>query len=141
MTEKKPEAVEEDLFDTESTGGELFKFETVGQKVTGLIVNRKSGKTRLGEGVFWTILTQKGEVTFIPTKALGEDLDKFNRQYGGLGKVVVDIEFVEEKKGAYASPFKVFKVRAGGATEARLSALGIATFDTESKNSEEEIPL
>lgn len=122
-----------DLWESESTGGELFKFEKVGDAVTGLIINKKSGKTKLGDADFYTIQQSNGEVTFVPTKSLGEDLTKFIRQYGGLGKVIVSIELTELKKGNYASPFKVFKVRAAAATEARLTALGINLFDAESE--------
>lgn len=130
----------DDSWDQESTGGALFKFDTVGQKVTGLVVNRKEGKTKLGEGIFWSVLTKNGEVTFIPTKALGEDLDKFKRQYG-IGKFLVEIEFTEEKKGNYPSPFKIFRVRAGLATEARLAAHGIQTYDQETTSDDEGAPM
>jgi hypothetical protein len=138
MTKAQDKSLESEFddFDQESTGGELFKFDTVGQKLTGLLVEKKPGKTKLGEAMFYTIQTKDSEHTFVPTKALGDDLSKYLRMYGGVGKVIVSIEFIEEKKGNYASPFKVFKVRAGSATEARLSAMGISTFDSESTNEE-----
>ena len=135
---KDSAASTDDSWDQESSST-LFKFETVGQKLTGLVTNYKSNKTRLGEGHFWTVLTAKGEETFIPTKALHEDLAKFQRQYG-LGKFLVDVEFVEEKKGNYPNPFKVFKVRAGLATESRLAAHGIKTYDSENTINEDDLP-
>lgn len=138
--ENKKEEEEFDDFDTESSGGELFKFEVVGDKLTGLIINKKHGKTKIGDADFYTIQTKDGEDTFVPTKALGEDLAKFLRMYGGVGKVVVSIELTELKQGSYASPFKVFKVRAGAATEARLATMGIQTFDEESAP-EDETPM
>lgn len=124
-------------FDTESTGGELYSFTTIGQKLSGLLIDKKEGKTKMGDAMFYTIQTSDSEHTFIPTKALRSDLDKFIRSYGGVGKVIVSIEFVEERPSNYASKFKVFKVRAGAATEARLSALGISTYDSESTNEED----
>lgn len=139
MTTAKTEE-EFDDFDQESNGGELFKFENIGDKLSGLIVNKKTGKTSIGNADFYTIQNKDGEKTFVPTKALGEDLTKFLRQYGGIGKVIVGIELTELKKGAYASPFKVFKVRAGVATEARIAALGIQSFDEESEAGADEMP-
>lgn len=142
MTKAEVNAAAEgdDLFDAESSGGSLYKWEKVGQQVKGLIIERRQGKTAQGPAIFYTINTGKEEVTMIPTKALQQDLDKYYNQFGGALKTIVQIDFVDEKKGAYASPFKVFKVRAGAATEARLSALGISTFDEES-TSEEEAPM
>lgn len=129
-----------DDFDNESTGGELFKFDTVGTKLSGLIIAKKEGKTKTGPATFYTVQTSSAEHTFIPTKALGEDLAKFMRMYGGVGKVIVKIEFTAEKPGNFASPFKIFSVKAGAATEARLAALGISTFDSESTNEEDGSP-
>lgn len=130
----------DDLWDQESTGGELFKFEEKGTKLSGLVTARKDGKTKTGPATFYSVLTAKGEETFIPTKALGEDLAKFVRQYG-LGKFIVEIELTDLKPGNFASPFKVFRVRAGSATESRLSALGIATFDQDTTTADEEAPM
>lgn len=116
-------------WDAESTGGELFKFEKINDNLKGLIINKKNGKTAMGTADFYTIQGAKGETTFIPTKALKEDLDKFLRLYGGVGKTIVDITLTDLKKGNFASPFKVFKVRAAVATEQRLAALGITMWD------------
>lgn len=120
-------------WDQESSGGTLFKFEEIGTELTGLLTAKKSGKTQLGVADFYTLLTKDGEVTFVPTKALGEDLAKFVRMYG-IGKVILNIKLMDLKKGAYASPFKVFRCRAGAATESRLVQHGIPTFDQESTN-------
>lgn len=129
-------------WESESTGGELFKFDKVGDNVTGLLISKKNGKTKLGDADFYTIQQSNSEVTFIPTESLGEELTKYLRKHGGLGKVIVSIELAELKKGNYPSPFKVFKVRAAAATEARLTALGINMFDSESetgKDGEENV--
>ncbi len=123
-------------WDQESSGGELYKFEKVGDSITGLLTNLKNGKTNLGPADFYTLLTKTGEHTFVPTKALNEDLKKYVRMYG-VGKVILNIELVELRKGAYASPFKVFKVRAAAATESRLAQHGIPTFDQESSPAED----
>lgn len=137
--EAAPVAAAEDSLDWETeSSSELYKFETVGQKLTGLLVHKKTGKTQMGDANFYTILTAKGEETFIPTKSLGEDLEKFLRTYGGVGKVIVEVELVDLKKSTFPNPFKVFKARAAAATEARLSALGLMTYDTETTSSEEE---
>lgn len=125
-----------DEWDTESTGGTLFKFEKVGDSLKGLIINKKIGKTVMGDASFYTIQSATGETTFIPTKALKEDLEKFLRMYGGVGKTIVEITLTELKKGNFASPFKVFRVRAGVATEQRLASLGITVFDDASSNEE-----
>lgn len=128
-----------DQWDQESSGGELFKFDTAGTELTGLLTEQKSGKTNLGMAEFYTLLTKDGERTFVPTKALGDDLKKYVRMYG-IGKVILNITLMELKKGAYASPFKVFRVRAALATESRLAQHGIPTFDQESTNEENEAP-
>lgn len=135
------ESASDDMFDAESSGGSLYKWEKVGQSVKGLVIERREGKTAQGPAIFYTINTGKEEVTMIPTKALQQDLDKYYRQFGGAAKVIVQIDFVDEKKGAYASPFKVFKVRAGASNEQRLAALGISTFDEESTSTEESVPM
>ena len=137
---KKVEAVEEDLFDSESTGGSLFKLENIGDKIEGLMVGRKEGKTKTGPATFYTIQSGNEEKTFIPTKALQDEIDKYLRLYGGLNKTIFSIELMELKPGNFASPFKVFKTRAGIATEARLAALGINSFDSDVVTSEDEIP-
>lgn len=129
------EVVQEEDWDTESTGGELYKFENIGDKVTGLLIARKNGKTKLGDADFYTILTKDGEKTFVPTKALGEDLSKFVRMYG-IGKVILDVELTALKPGNFASPFKVFKVRAALSTESRLASHGIKMYDAESESEE-----
>lgn len=142
-TEKKTDSGIE--WDAESTGGELTKLDNVGDKIEGLVVGKKTGKTNIGPADFYTVQTAKDEKTFIPTKALKEDIEKYLRMYGGLGKTIISAELVDLKKGAFASPFKVFKVRAAAATEARLSALGISTYDSESTAGEEvadeDLPL
>lgn len=125
-----------DEWDQESSGGELFKFEAIGDTLTGLLMNTKTGKTNLGMATFYTLLSKDGEHTFVPTKALNEDLAKYVRMYG-IGKVILNITLTELRKGAYASPFKVFKVRAALATEARLATHGIPTFDQESSPAED----
>ena len=141
MTDKKTEEngleaeFDKGEWDQESSGGELFKFETVGTELTGLLTAKKTGKTQLGEADFYTVLTKDGEKTFVPTKALGEDLAKYVRMYG-IGKVILNIKLTDLKKGAYASPFKVFRVRAGAATESRLAQHGIPMFDQESSPEE-----
>ncbi len=145
MTNTKGEEEKKDLeaqmedgdWDQESSGGELFKFETVGTSLTGLLTGKKSGKTQLGMADFYTLLTKDGEHTFVPTKALGEDLVKYVRMYG-VGKVILNITLTDLKKGAYASPFKVFRVRAASVTEARLAQYGIPTFDSESTSEEQD---
>jgi hypothetical protein len=124
---------DKEMYDQESSGGDLFKFEKVGDKLNGLIVSNKVGKTKLGDATFYTIQTAEGEKTFVPTKALKEDLDKFVRMFG-LGKFIAEIVLESLKPGNYASPFKVFRVRAGIATEARLARLGINTYDQESSS-------
>lgn len=139
MTKDKPAEVADTSgdWDQESSGGELFKFDEVGTSLTGLLTGKKHGKTSIGDADFYTLLTKDGEHTFVPTKALGEDLAKYVRMYG-VGKVILNIELTDLKKGAFASPFKVFKVRAALATESRLAQHGIPTFDQESNPEETE---
>ena len=126
---------EEGDWDQESSGGELFKFETVGTSLTGLLVAKKRSKTQLGDANFYTLLCKGGEHTFVPTKALEQDIEKYIRQYG-VGNVILDITLMDLKKGAYASPFKVFRTRAAKVTEARLAQYGIPSFDNESTTEE-----
>lgn len=123
-------------WDQESSGGTLFKFETIGDSITGLLTVKKTGKTKLGDADFYTVLTKDGERTFVPTKALGDDLGKYVRMYG-IGKVILNITLMDLKKGNFASPFKVFRVRAALATESRLAQHGIPTFDSESTSGED----
>ena len=130
----------DDIWESESVGGELFKLDNVGDRIVGVVVLKKAGKTKLGEANFYTFNTPTGEVTFIPTKALQDDIDKYVRTYG-MGSTLLDIELMELKPGNFPSPFKVFKVRAAQATEAKMIAVGIKVFSEESTTADDEAPL
>ena len=108
-------------WEQESTGGELYKWEEVGQKVTGVLVNKRVVKTKLGEMFLYDINTKDGELAVPATKSLRETMKK----YPANGSMIVEIEFTEEKEGNYPNPFKVFTVRSAKVSEERLTALGI----------------
>jgi uncharacterized protein involved in exopolysaccharide biosynthesis len=108
-------------WEQESAGGDLYKWETVGQKVTGVLVNKRMVKTKIGEMFLYDINTRDGEVAVPATKSLRETM----RKYPADGSFIIEIEFTEEKKGNFPNPFKVFTVRSAKVTEERMKALGI----------------
>lgn len=108
-------------WEQESTGGDLYKWETVGQKVTGVLMGKRMVKTKLGDMFLYDINTKDGEHAVPATKSLRETMKRFPAD----GSLIVEIEFTEEKKGNFPNPFKVFTVRSAKVTEERLKALGI----------------
>lgn len=131
----KDKSIEEDIMDweQESSGGELFKWTEVGQKVTGLLTNKRVVNTRLGAMSVYDILTSKGELAVPGTKSLNEQM----RRYPGNGTFIIEMEFTKEVKGNYPNPFKQFTVRAALVTDARLAALGIKVFNEEATPAED----
>lgn len=120
-------------WEQESSGGELYKWEKPGQKVTGLYTNRRVVNTRLGAMTVYDVLTSKGEIAVPGTKSLNEQM----KRYPHDGKFIVEMEFTKEVKGNYPNPFKQFTVRAAMATEARLKALGVKVFNEEAPVAED----
>lgn len=112
-------------WDGESHGGELYKWEKPGQKVTGVLLNKRIVNTKLGAMTAYDLLTKEGEVVVPGTKGLNDSM----KRYPANGSLIVQIEFVEEKKGNFPNPFKVFTVKYAKADEARLKALGITMFE------------
>jgi hypothetical protein len=123
-----------DDWETESSGGELFKWTTPGQKVTGLLTNRRLINTKLGAMTVLDITTREGDLAVPTTKSLLEQVKKLPAN----GTLVVQIEYKEDKKGNFPNPFKVFVVRTAPATEARLKSFGIKTWDGETTNDDED---
>lgn len=127
------EEQKDDMFDGESTGGTLLKWDTLGKSVTGLYVEcRDNVKTQLGAMTVYNILTKDGEIAVPGTKDLVEKMKRIPAN----GTMIVGITFTEEKKGNFPNPFKVFSVKHGIKTEERLSKLGIndSMFDAEVKD-------
>lgn len=136
MTEENVKDAFVDDWDTESSGGELFKWTTVGQKVTGLYTNRRIVNTKLGAMTVLDLTTKDGDVVVPTTKSLLDQVKK----YPANGSLVVQVEFKEEKKGNFPNPFKVFVVRTASATEDRLKGLGIKMWNEESTNDDPNTP-
>jgi len=120
-------------WEQESTGGELFKWEKPGQKVTGVLAGKRVVKTKLGDMFLYDVKTKDGEVAVPATKSLRETM----RRYPADGSMIVEIEFTEEKKGNYPNPFKVFTVRNARVSEERLKALGIDIMSPSSSDGDE----
>ncbi len=108
-------------WEQESSGGDLYKWEKIGQKVTGVLVGKRVVKTKLGDMFLYDINTKDGEVAVPATKSLRETM----KRYPADGSTIVEIEFAEERKGNFPNPFKVFTVRSAKVTEERLKTLGI----------------
>lgn len=120
-------------WEQESTGGELYKWEKTGQKVTGVLVGKRMVKTKIGDMFLYDVKTKDGEVAVPATKSLRETM----RRYPADGSMIVEIEFTEEKKGNYPNPFKVFTVRNARVSEERLKALGIDIMSPSSSDGDE----
>lgn len=116
-----------DDFDAESSGGVLYKWETPGQSVKGVLLAKRNVKTKLGDMTVYDVLTKDGEIAVPGTKGLNDQMKRIPAD----GSVIVGIHFVEAVKGNFPNPFKKFSVKYGTKTDARLSALGIVMFDTE----------
>ena len=130
MEDKKVEAPVDDIWnadDVTEASDELFKFTEVGAVLSGLIVHHKNQVMDNGPANFYTLLTNKGEVTFIATSSLHEKLTKFK-----LNEFLVKITFEESRpsKGS-KQDFKVFSVKATPSTESKLAAMGIVVFSNE----------
>lgn len=117
----------------------LFKFDKVGDSVTGLLLAKKFQKGNFGEYMIVNLLTKEGEIAVMCSKGLSEELKK--PQYQDGGKIIVQISLTELKDTGKGNPFKAFSTRFAIATEQRLAAHGIKTFDGEGSATDEEIPM
>lgn len=134
MAAKKTE--NDDLFDGESTGGVLFKWDEAGKSITGLYIGKREGvKTQLGLMTVYDLLTKEGEVAVPGTKGLNDQMKRIPAN----GSMIIGITYVEDKKGNFPNPFKVFSVKYGMKTEKRLEMLGIndSLFDAEAPGTED----
>lgn len=135
MSEKK---TAEESWDGGSSDA-LFKFANVGDTVTGLLLTKKMQKGTFGEYMIANLLTKDGEVAVMCSGGLTSELKKPQYQEGG--KVILQITLTELKDTGKGNPFKAFSTKFAVATESRLAAHGIKTFDGESESSDEEAPL
>lgn len=120
-------------WEQESSGGDLYKWEKVGQKVAGLLTARREVQTQTGAMTVYDILTKDGDLPVPGTKGLNDLM----KRYPADSSVLVEIEFTEEKKSRFKNPFKVFKVRAAQSNEQRLKALGITVFGASAETTTE----
>lgn len=126
--EEKAAAPVEDMdWEGESTDG-LYKFDTVGQKVTGLLRQKKMVNGDYKPYMICDIQTADTELHVPCTSSLTDELKKIQYQ---PNTTIVEIELVELKPTGKKEPFKRFKVRSARATETRLAQLGIQNFDSE----------
>jgi len=110
--------------DVVEASDELFKFDAPGKEISGLLMTHKNQTMDNGPADFYTVLTNKGEVTFIATPSLHEKLSKFK-----LKEFLVKVVFEEARPSkGNKQPFKVFSVRATPSSEAKLAAMGIVEF-------------
>lgn len=114
----------------------LYKFDTVGQSITGLILTKKMQQGINGDYMILNLLTKDGEVAVMCPSGLTTEMKKPQYQEGG--KVIVQITHTDVKDTGKGNPFKMFSTKFGLATEARLAANGIKTFDGEATTDEEE---
>lgn len=130
MTKKEGTGAEYDPFADaqESSGGVLYKWDTVGSVVKGLYLEKREHvKTKLGEMTVFQVLTKDGEIAVPGTKDLNEKMKRIPAD----GSIIVMIKFDDEVKGNFPNPFKKFSVKYAAKTEAALSALGIVVFGEE----------
>jgi hypothetical protein len=114
-------------WDQESSGGDLYKWEKPGQKVTGVYMNKRSVNTKLGAMIVYDLLTATGQIAVPGTKSLKDQM----AQYPANGSLIVQMEFTEEVKGNFPNPFKKFTVRVKQVSEEVLEKLGIKMFAEE----------
>lgn len=131
----KEQTTEETGWDHESTDG-LYKFESVGQKVTGLLRQKKMVAGDYGQYMIIDVQTPETELHIACTKSLTDELKKMQYQ---SNTTVIEIELMELKPTGKKEPFKRFKVRSARATEARLASMGIHNFDSEETTANEEV--
>jgi len=128
-------AAAEDNWDGGSSD-QLFKFEKAGDTVVGLLLTKKMNKGNYGEYMVANVLTKDGEVAVMCSAGLASELQKPQYQEGG--KVIVQMTLTELKDTGKGNPFKAFSTKFALATEARLAAHGIKTFDSETTTEEAE---
>ena len=121
-------------WETESSDS-LYKFENQGEKLVGLLIDKKMVKGDYNPYMVATILTKTGEVPFACTGSLTDELKK--PQYV-INATIIEVELTELKDTGKKQPFKKFKVRSARSTDARLAALGIQQFDMTAETSDEE---
>ncbi len=121
----------------EVTSGGIIKFETLGQKVVGILIEHKSGvKTSQGEADMYTIKTKDGEVSFFASTILHQKLEKV-----AIGNVVV-VEYTDDKKTNSGRKLKNFSVKSAPATEANLKVLGLEVLsEVGDEITPDDIPL
>lgn len=103
--------------------GELFKWETVGSKVVGVLKSYTSRKTQMGDGNIYEVRTKDGIVPFFAPMLLHKKLKEIP-----TGNIV-SIEYTKKSKTGGGTDLKHFEVAHGKPTPERLKAIGIEMTD------------
>lgn len=103
--------------------GELFKFEKVGDSISGVLESYKSQNTANGVGHVYEVRTKEGVVAFFASTLLHKKLQNIQ-----IGNIVM-IEFTEVTKTNAKNDLKHFDVGHAPASEANLKQLGIEIFN------------
>lgn len=101
-------------------GGELFKFDTVGKSLEGVLINYKFQKdTGKGPGNVYEVKVKNGVQAFFAPFMLHKKLKDL------MMPSIVSIEMTEVSKTKTGNDLKLFEVKTAPATEANCKALGI----------------
>lgn len=106
----------------EVSEGELFKWETPGTNVRGVLEKYEYTKLPKGMAHLYTIRTKKGKIIFPAQVILRAKLEDIPIGY------IVDITYNGEKTTITGNEAKQFSVGKTKPTEAYLKALGIEMF-------------
>lgn len=103
--------------------GELFKWETPGAKVVGVLQNYRAQKTAMGEGHVYEVRTKDAVVPFFAPTLLHKKLSGI-----AIGNIV-NIEYTKKTKTGAGTDLKHFEVGVAKPTEANLKAIGVTLFE------------
>lgn len=103
--------------------GELFKWETPGTKVVGVLKSYTPRRTAMGDGHIYEVRTKDGIVPFFAPSLLHKKLQDIT-----IGNIV-SIEYEKKTKTGGGTDLKHFIVAQGKPTPERLKSLGIEMVD------------
>jgi hypothetical protein len=101
-------------------GGELFKWDKVGNKIEGVLVNYESRPdTGKGLGHIYEVKTKNGTISFFAPSILHKKLRDV------AIPSVVNIHYIKEDKTKVGNTLKMFEVGYAPATEANAKLVGV----------------
>lgn len=113
--------------------GELFKWETVGSKVVGVLKSYTNRRTQMGDGHIYEIRTKDGVIPFFAPMLLHKKM-----QDVPTGNIV-SIEYTKKTKTQGGTDLKHFDVAHGKPTPERLKAIGLEMLDEKVGEDDDDI--